>query len=787
MATSTVNKQSDQEPFSGQKSHRTIAVIGNPNTGKSTLFTALTGVHSRIGNYPGVTVEKKVGWFEFQNVQVQLVDLPGTYSLSPRTIDEMVSVEVLLGRQSEVGRVDAVLCIVDASNLERNLYLVSQVLDLRLPTILVLNMWDVAQSRGIQIDVPELSRRLEIPVIACEAHRRKQIDAVRKAMVQTTTQSRAPVDLFPASFREESKKLEAELQASGKDSLSGYLVERLILDVGGPLEQEWAKRGPDGFANQLQQVRERLIASGCRIPSVEAKVRYAWIRQILSGIVTAPTQRAVTGTDKLDHWLTHKVWGLVAFCLIMFVVFQSISTIAQPFMDLFEAGQKQVGSWVGDLLPPGPVRSLVVDGVIAGVGGILVFLPQICLLFLFIAILEDCGYMARAAFLMDKLMTKVGLSGKSFVPLMSSFACAIPGIMATRTIENRRDRMVTILVAPLMSCSARAPVYWLMVAAFFPQIYWFGGLLSLHGVMLFVMTFFGAVVAIPVAWVLKRSVFRGETPPFVMELPSYKWPSPGIVIHRVFDRASAFVLRAGTLILATSILIWVASYFPGNHKDEDQVLAQIQQLETTLAEPLAHRSELESLKKGLQDSPSTDHTNADVVAVAAQLVDAQLTELEHELQPLEELYQRRNKLSERLLAESYLGRFGKAIEPAVKPLGWDWRIGIGVIASFPAREVIVSTLGTIYSLGGDVDEQNAGLQATLRSATWPDGRLVYSIPVALSIMVFFALCAQCASTLMIIRRETNHWGWALFTFTYMTTLAYLGAWLVYTVSSLFVR
>lgn len=780
MTAPTLNNQFDSDPSSLQKSRRTIAVIGNPNTGKSTLFTALTGVHSRIGNYPGVTVEKKVGWFEYQNVHVQLVDLPGTYSLSPRTIDELVSVDVLLGRQSDVGQIDAVLCIVDASNLERNLYLFSQVLDLKLPTILVLNMWDVAQARGIQIDVAELSRRLGVPVIPCEAHRRKQVDAVRSAMVQSSYPPRESIELFPPAFREESKKLEANLQTTGQTPLPAYLIERLILDVGGPLEQECAKRLNGEFSTQLQGARERLISAGCRVPSVEAKVRYAWVRQILSGIVIAPTKREVTATDKLDHWLTHKVWGLVTFCLIMFAVFQSISTIAEPFMGMCEAAQQYVGELIGGQLPPGPVRSLVVDGIIAGVGGILVFLPQICLLFLFIAILEDCGYMARAAFLMDKLMTKVGLSGKSFVPLMSSFACAIPGIMATRTIENRRDRMVTILVAPLMSCSARAPVYWLMVAAFFPQIYWLGGLLSLHGLMLFVMTFFGAIVAIPVAWFLKKSVFRGETPPFVMELPSYKWPSPLIVLHRVFDRASAFVMRAGTLIFATSILIWVTSYFPGNHKEEDRVLAQIQQLESKYEVPLAQKTKLEEQKKGLEESPSTDESKAELVTV-----ESKLSELEQELQPLEELYQQRNTLAEGLLAESYLGRFGKAIEPAVKPLGWDWRIGIGVIASFPAREVIISTLGTIYSLGRDVDAENAGLQSALRSATWPDGRPVYSLPVALSIMVFFALCAQCASTLMIIRRETNHWGWAIFTFTYMTALAYAGAWIAYTVSSAF--
>ena len=472
--------------------------------------------------------------------------------------------------------------------------------------------------------------------------------------------------------------------------------------------------------------------------------------------MTVPDKRPVNWTDTLDRWLTHKIWGLLVFCVIMFVVFQAISTVAEPLMQYCEIGQKAVGRLIGSLLPVGPLRSLLVDGVIAGVGGILVFLPQICMLFLFIAILEDCGYMARAAFLMDKLMTKVGLSGKSFVPLMSSFACAIPGIMATRTIENRRDRMVTILIAPLMSCSARAPVYWLMVAAFFPDIKWAGGWVTLHGVMLFVMTFFGAFVAIPIAWLFKKTLFKGETPPFVMELPSYKWPSARIVLHRVFDRASAFVKRAGTLILATSILIWVASYLPGSHAEEERVLAKIQQTESQLAESRASK-------------PGA--TSSDVAARQAELDDR-----------LHELNERRNKISEQLLTASYLGQFGKTIEPAVKPLGWDWRIGVGVLASFPAREVIISTLGTIYSLGGDVDANNAGLQSALRSASWPDGRPVYSIPVAMSIMVFFALCAQCASTLMVIRRETNHWGWAAFTFVYMTALAYVGAWIAFVVT-----
>ncbi|MGE5194085.1 MAG: nucleoside recognition domain-containing protein, partial [Deltaproteobacteria bacterium] len=397
---------------------------------------------------------------------------------------------------------------------------------------------------------------------------------------------------------------------------------------------------------------------------------------------------------------------------------------------------------VAAVVPPGPLQSLLVDGVVAGVGAVLVFLPQIAILFLFIALLEDCGYMARAAFIVDRLMTKVGLSGKSFVPLMSSFACAVPGVMAPRVIENRRDRLTTILVAPLMSCSARQPVYFLMTAAFIPATAYLGGWITLQGMVLFGMTFLGAAVAVPVAWILKKTVFRGETPPFVMELPSYKWPSPRIVANRVYDRAKAFVVRAGTLIFATNVLIWAAGYFPGDHRRVDALQVEIERIQERDAIDPALRTELEPL-------------------IAEQ-----------------------NQLRSELLSQSILGRVGKSIEPLVQPLGWDWRIGVGVIASFPAREVIVGTLGTIYSLGGSVNEENQGLQAAIQSADWPDGRKVYNVPVAFSIMVFFALCAQCISTLMVIKRETNSWGWPAFTFFYMTALAYAGAFAAYRIGML---
>ncbi|HEV8001140.1 MAG TPA: ferrous iron transport protein B [Planctomycetaceae bacterium] len=722
-----------------------VAFIGNPNTGKSTLFNALAGMHSRVGNYPGVTVEKKIGRMRCGDKTLQLVDLPGTYSLAPRSPDEMVSVEVLLGRQPDIGRLDAVACIVDASNLERNLFLVSQVLDVGLPTVLILNMSDVARQRGTTIDVAALSERLGIPIVSTEAHRRVGIEEVRRVILETAQSGRsAAKPLFPPAFYEEVDGLARDVRAVNEEALPRYLVERLLLDPNGQIEKWLTPTQPAGFAERLAQARERLARGGFRLPAAEAKTRYAAIREIVSGVVTHSAAAPTTLSDRIDRVLTHRLSGLLIFAAIMFLIFQSIYYWAGPFMRLIEAVQEIVKGDVESLIAPGALRSLVVDGVVAGVGGVLVFLPQIVFLFLFIAILEDCGYMARAAFLMDRLMSRLGLSGKSFIPLMSSFACAIPGVMATRVIENRRDRMVTILIAPLMSCSARLPVYLLLISAFVPAATYFGGLVSLQGLVLLAMSSVGALVAVPCAWLLKKTFFRGETPPFVMELPSYKIPSPRVVLHRAYDRGKAFVTRAGTLIFATSIVVWAAGYFPADHSERDAVIRQIEATEPVAADDTAKEAELK------------------------------------------ELTARRNQLGSQLIEKSFLGRIGHAIEPAVRPLGWDWRIGVGAVASFPAREVIIATLGTIYSLGDEVDKtHNEGLISSLQNATDAEGKKVYSLPVALSIMVFFALCAQCAGTLMTIKRETNRWIWPAFTFFYMTSLAYVGALATYQVARLF--
>lgn len=708
-----------------------VALIGNPNTGKTTLFNALTGGQARVGNFPGVTVERKIGRMRGSGRTATLIDLPGAYSLAPRSPDEMVAVDVLLGRRKDTARVDAVVCIVDASNLERNLYLFSQVRETGLPVVLVLNMTDVAQRQGVTIDREELSRRLGATVVFAQANRGVGVEEIRAAALAASEQPAAPApEILPPAAATAVTKLQAELQQETGRALSRFLVERLLLDVGGWTEQAVQADLGVSLDDRLQRIREDLAAEGFASPGGEAIARYAWIGQAVRPAVTTATgHESSRWSDRIDGVLTHRWWGMAFFLLVMFVVFQAITAWAAPLTGWIEAGQEFASDAVGGLLSPGPLQSLLQDGVVGGVGAVLVFLPQIALLFFFIAVLEDCGYMARASFLVDRLLTPVGLSGKSFVPLMSSFACAVPGIMAARVIENPRDRLTTILVAPLMSCSARLPVYILFTQAFVPQQKYLGGWITLHGVVYFGMHLLGVVVAAAVAWLLKRTLIRGEASPFLMELPGYRLPGWRTVLLRVTERSQAFVVRAGTLIFAATILVWAAGYFPGDHGRELE-----------LGEEIAAAEEVDA------DDPRLEALRAERAAEQS-----------------------------RLLRTSFLGRAGQAIEPVVRPLGWDWRIGVAVLASFPAREVIVAVLGSIFSLEGDVDETDDRLRSTMAAATWPDGAPLFTLPTAFSVMVFFALCAQCVSTLAVIKRETNSWWWPTFTFAYMTGLAYLAA------------
>ena len=703
-----------------------IALIGNPNTGKTTLFNALTGLSQHVGNYPGVTVEHMSGTLSLSGgATAELIDLPGTYSLAAHAPDQLIAVDLLLGQQAGAPEVDLVLAIVDASNLRRNLYLVSQLLEVGTPIVIALNMTDIARRRGVEVNASVLSARLGVPAVPISARRRQGLRALKQALeavLNTAEQPHPNLPEFPELLSEQAQALAGlPVAAGGRErSLSRVEAFRALVDAGGVIEQRLGASLGGGISARLERMRGEVGSAG-PLAALETEVRYGWIERVLEDSVIQGGRLLPSRSDRIDRVLMHRVAGVAVFALLSALVFQAIFAWAVPVMDAIDALFSSLGAAVSAAMAPGPLHSLIVDGVVAGVGGVVIFLPQIAILFLFISVLEDCGYMARAALLMDRLLSRCGLSGKSFLPLLSSFACAVPGVMATRTVEDRRDRLTTMMVAPLMSCSARLPVYVLFIGAFIPDralVAWIG----LQGLTLFAMYCVGAAVAVPVAWLLKGTLLKGDPPPFLLEMPSYKLPAPRTVALRVYHSSKAFVLRAGSIILATTIVMWALAYFPRPGEVVQQY--ERERLGATAAE---------------------------------------------EIQDIE------RRQAAHLLEVSYLGQAGQFVEPVVAPLGWDWRIGMATLASFPAREVIVSVLGTIYSLGGDQDETSEDLSHALQAARRADGSPAIGISVALSIMVFFALCAQCMSTLAVIKRESGSWKWPLLTFAYMTLLAYLGA------------
>ena len=737
------------EPASSLATRRQyrVAVIGNPNTGKTTLFNALTGLSQHTGNYPGVTVESALGEFREANDRFLAVDLPGTYSLAARAPDEMVAVSVLLGRGKDIPAPDVILCVIDATNLDRNLYLATQVIDIGRPVVVALTMTDLVHKQGLQLNIPALEQCLGVPVVPVHAAKRTGLPALREAIQRVARELSTPqrAVTLPQRIEQEVETLRSVLSPlNGNTPFSRPLLERVLIDANGLMEQDLADELGSAVQTATQAARERLVAAGVGVPQVEVEHRYQWIAKTVKAAIESPSANGMTSdhtghaghidytnygwTDRIDAIVTHKVWGLLLFLSAMAVTFQSIFSWAVPAIDGIDAVFSALGTWAGSLLAQGPLQSLVVDGIIGGVGAVVVFVPQIAILFGLIALLEDSGYMARAAFMMDRLMAGFGLSGRSFIPLLSSFACAVPGIMSARTIENQRDRIATILIAPLMSCSARLPVYVLLISAFIPaQTVW--GIVGLQGLTLFGMYMIGLIVAPPIAFLLKRTILSGEPVPFLLELPPFKMPAWRVVVFRMYDRSLAFLRRAGTIILATTILVWALSYYPYS----DQITQEFATRRATASAGETHSLAVEEAGERLR--------------------------------------------------HSYLGQAGRAIEPIVQPLGWDWKIGMATLASFPAREVIIAALGTIYNLGSEQDEGSLELRDAMRAERWPDGRPVYTPLVALSVMVFFALCCQCGATLATIKRETNSWGYPVFTFVYMTSLAYLASFSVYQIGS----
>lgn len=718
-----------------------IALIGNPNTGKTSLFNALTGMKQRVGNYPGVTVDKKTGDWKLTDGQtVELIDLPGTYSLVAKSLDERIAVDALSGHIDGQQAPDLAIVVVDVENLERNLFLASQVAELDVPMMIALNCWDVAERKGLQIDCKLLEQRLGIPVVPTVATRKRGSDELAAAAGKALENRPMMVrPAWPGAVTESIELLRDNLLGSDGKPLSDGEWQRLLFDrdsaVRGRLQQPAEVHEPI-----IEQAREKLRHGGYNPDAAEALLRHRFLHPLLVDIMERQaTQRFRSRSESVDQLLLHRVWGLGVFIGMMYLVFQSVYTWAGPFMSAIEA----VIGWgqdiaTGALMGTPMMQSLVVDGVIGGVGAFLVFLPQILILFLFIALLEETGYMARAAFLMDKMFQWCGLNGKSFVPLLSSYACAIPGIMATRTIHDSKARLITILIAPLMSCSARLPVYVLFIGAFVEPRY--GP--NIAGATLFAMHFVGAATAAPLAWLLNCSLNRNRSPkPFLMELPSYRVPRIKTVSWRVFESGRDFVSRAGTIIFAMTVIIWALLYFP--------------RPENVPVETAKERGYEFSA-----DNPTA-----------------------REIEMINERYEK--EINAAYLEQSFLGRFGQFAQPVFAPAGYDWKITVGVLASFPAREVIISTLGITYALGGEVDEESGDLRQTLTHTNWESGPRkgapVFNLAVALSIMVFFALCMQCGATVAVIARELN-WGWALASFFGLTAIAWVAAVITYQVT-----
>jgi ferrous iron transport protein B len=717
-----------------------IVLTGNPNSGKTTLFNALTGLRAKVGNYAGVTVERKEGRLlnAPAGLNARVLDLPGTYSLSPQSLDEQISRDVLLNRLPELPAPSVIVVVVDASNLQRNLYYGSQVIELGYPTLIALNMIDVAEENGHRIDTGMLAEELGVPVAPLIASTGQGIAELREAIFAAL---QAPPRAKPRQFSELPAPLKAEaiaiavlLARTFHERRAQASAEALLILSNEKALASSLEHYPPSIQEGVAAARSRLDAAGVDWRGATIEGRYLGVAAIQRAVTTESASPGENLSDKLDRTLTHKVWGTLIFLGIMALMFQSIFTFARIPMEALQSGVGWLGGVVGHLLPAGDLNSLLVDGVIAGVGAVVVFLPQILLLFLFIGFLEDTGYMARAAFLMDRLMSKVGLHGKSFIPMLSSFACAIPGIMATRTIESPKDRLVTILVAPLMSCSARLPVYTLLIAACIPNIAVLG-FLKLPGLTMLSMYLLGIVVALLMAWLFKKTLLKGETPMLIMELPPYKLPLLKVVLHHMWDRSKLFLRRAGTIILGINILLWFLATYP--HNSAPQTVAG------------EGRSQLKSQLPSAASSEESPAPAAPTGALDGGAAGARLR-------------------------QSFAGHLGRLIEPVIAPLGFDWKIGIGIIASFAAREVFVSTMSTVYNVG-KTDATTSGMTSlaqTLQAQRRSDGTPVYTPLTAVTLMVFYVFALQCVSTVAIVRRETNSWKWPLFQWLYMGALAW---------------
>ena len=696
-----------------------VAIVGNPNTGKSTLFNILTGLNQKIGNFPGVTVDKKSGYCPLPDGRTaEIIDLPGTYSLYPKSQDESIVFSILADKANPLSP-DLVVVIIDATNLKRNLLLYTQVADLKIPVIIALNMMDLAKKSGISIDIDLFAKKLGVPVVPISARKTEGIDKLKAAIN------------FANKIALQEESIDVETIAP---QLIGQISKEFKLD--NPYyalqlahQHETIKFISPTESDRIEELEKEFSFHSQKAQASETIARYNFINDLLYDTVKVPeTAQDETLSNKIDKVLTHKVFGFIIFFAVLLFMFQSIFSWSAYPMELIADFFVWVQNNLHQLLPAGPLTGLLVDGVIGGLSGVMVFIPQIAILFAFISILEDTGYMSRVTFMMDKLMRKVGLNGKSVVPLIGGFACAVPSIMSTRTIENWKDRMITIMVTPLVTCSARLPIYTLLIALVVPNhnVWW---LFNLQGLALTGMYVFSLISAIVCAFVFKLILKGRERGYFIMELPVYRMPRWNNVAYSMYERSKAFVFQAGKVIIAISVILWVlASYGPGD---------RFTRIEQKYRQP-----------------QYTQHLKPDELTKA---------------------------INSEKLENSYAGVLGHVIEPVIRPLGFDWKIGIALITSFAAREVFVGTMATIYSVEGSAEKMET-VQKKMKSAVDPKtGKPVFSLAVAFSLMMFYAFAMQCASTVAVVYRETKNWKWPAIQFAYMTVLAYAASFIAYTV------
>jgi len=691
-----------------------IALAGNPNTGKTSLFNALTGMNQRVGNYPGITVDKKIGYFNLdKNTKVELIDLPGTYSLNPSSLDEEVVLKVLTSSdRSEYP--DALIFVADASNLKRNLYFFSQLNDLGIPTLLVLNMVDIIERKGIEIDSQKLSKELNSPVVFLNARKGEGLDNLKKELINLKFEAKTPsIDLTKIA-----PKFLSELKISLNEDNNYVAWAKAVQKT---LPSFLSKEEKEGISICIKDNKVNVE----QIKIKETIQRYKYVNSILKSVIKHNKEKDETYTARIDRVVTHKFFGYAIFFSIMLFLFQAIYSWASIPMDFIDSSFSNLAVYLNKTLPPGALTSLLSEGIVPGLGGIVIFIPQIAILFAFISIMEDTGYMSRVVFLMDKLMRKFGMSGKSIVPLMSGMACAVPAIMSTRTIDDWKERLITILVTPFITCSARLPVYSIIIALVIPDKTVLG-IFNVQGLVLMTMYFVGFFAALFSAYITHKLIKLKRKSTLIIEMPSYKVPYYKNVGLDIIEKTKAFIFNAGKIILTISVILWVlASYGPGDSVINAEVVVKQQ--------------------------------NPELAGVSLE-----------------------NEIASYKLENSYIGRFGQFIEPAIKPLGYDWKIGIALISSLAAREVFVSTMSTIYSVGSSNDEDGTTILKRMQGEINADtGKPMYNLAVGWSLLFFYAFAMQCASTIAIVKKETNSWKWPIIQTVFMTVLAYLSSFIIY--------